>query len=422
MGTWKAGRAVLATHKLSKGKTITYQFIGTVAAKGELATDVVQGILITKTGFDDIDKIMKIEDLTPYERTQKVKEVINGLGMTWGMVSVSLHESAAERSSLEAGGFNSDEIYKNLHTLDDPLLPPLDTTKAHGVITHTKEGKAKITARKVQPPIVDEPVRSGSTKAAQRSARKRRRKEKRNKGKARPPRNRGMLPKHHRALLQFVKGTRTREKLIIYLIDSNPRAVHWMNTPSITIGGIRYRPKPKPAPVKGKTLKGDTEIAGLASLNPSDPKLNKHLEKVHLTYDQVIADLEKKGYKVLGPEHEFLVVHPKRKEVFYSDFDAHGMYWASGPRKGKEAYTQDLKNELNEAIDKKRDLFQHPTRDRWHERNNPETAGFNVGPTAPVTAITPEGAFPIRDVAELKASYEEHGIDFDGIWHDPEKS
>lgn len=406
---WKQGRSVIA--QLPGSPSIEkYLFVGS------LVTDGFQGVLVTARTYEDIRKMMENvdRDLTPDERYRQGVEMTRQAIQDFALTVVGLRSTWKDlKGSLARNGIDIQAIDKSqFETLLDPDAQPLDLTKPVEHTADTSKPVKKIQTRR------DPPIHDGEGSGGNRPPKKQRGPPP--VGKSKGTKGRGMLSKHDKKYANRAK----KDGLVILVIDSSKYALKWMHRDSVKIGGTTYKCKPKPEPVKAKTGKsGPEELKGLSALDPKDPKLDQYLGSVGSSYQLEKQKLTKAGYEVRGEEHGFLVVHPGRKEVYFSDHDLHGVYHAES---GKDAYTQAWKDSMNDELATKGggeaapkgqvDMIQHPPRNRWAVRQNEEKVGTAVGPATPITAYTPEGTFALRTWQDLKALHEHYNIDWDRIW------
>ena len=216
------------------------------------------------------------------------------------------------------------------------------------------------------------------------------------------PHKRGMRVRDDRAFASMAeKGD------IIIVRNSNPAALDYIGKPGY---------KAKPLDLKAKTrqsppLPKDAPNLGLAAADPKDPRLIKSLKEDGIDYETYVKKMEAKKLHV-GSAKDGYVVTDDAGNMFYSDYDLHGIYNA---KTGKDSYSLRKKKDLNKKFEAK--LVQHDPHDNWPDRNNRKNAGANEGPQPPCTAYMPDGsAVELTTIADMKAFYKKQNIDWDEIY------
>lgn len=346
---------------------------------GQVATDGVQGVLISVDHIKKYDDIMADKSLSPEERTKKLVELFRSLALAGTMTYISIKGSKADLDNLKAGKIDT----TNLNDLKNPdktvKLTETPTAKGH---TSDKTLRAKVRDEQIRQSAPAGKVAKTAAKAV----------------KAKPPAERGMRPRDHHALTKAAQGSGN----IIVVRNSNPAAAQY-------IGKKGY--KPKTEKVKCKSRKTPPN-EGLAAADPTDPKLAADLanKKPPVTYEAYKKSLEKDGFEVMG-KSEGYIIRDKQGNAYYSDYDLHGVY---KDKTGKDAYSESVRKDLNRRFGE--DLVQHGPHDNWEDRLK-DTAGRNKGPQGDSTAYLPDGSsVHLATIADMKAFYKKHGINWDQIW------
>lgn len=363
-----------------------------VALIGQVTTDGFSGLLIAVDELKNYDAIMKDQSLTPEERTQKLVALFRRLALSSAMTYMSVKGSAKDLAGLKADPAG----VTNLAKLKDPAQT-VEIEANPKTRHHTREKKAKVTANDEHDRL---PGRSAAATAAGRQAQKA---AKRVFQAAANPKSRGMRACDDKAFSKMA----SRKKRIIIPRNGNAESVQYIGKPGY---------KPKPGRLKCKTRKTPPNV-GLASGDPSDPRLQERLKADGKTYQQYVDDLKADGYTV-GSAQDGYVVRDAQGNAFYSDYDLHGVYDANT---GADLYNEALRTEMNADLGEK--LILHGPHDQLPSaqggvlhRNKGSTDPL-YGPQPPCTAYTPDGkAWHLETFDDMRAFYEAHNINFKGIY------
>ncbi|HEV2701294.1 MAG TPA: anthrax toxin-like adenylyl cyclase domain-containing protein [Steroidobacteraceae bacterium] len=371
-GMWARGCTVVARN--AEGAIVKYILVGQIAADG------AQGMLLAVDKFDEFNQIMSDASLLPEERAKKLLVLFSEFSVAAVMTYFSIKgthadlENIAKKPKYVANTDGTGPGQKRLSDLkkEDYVL---DTTKSPTAEGHTSQGRQKTT-------IQEEQLRSHSRKQSEPVSFP----------DPPPPKKRGMLASHDRALAKLAE----EQKVIILVRDSNENATKW-------IGQEGYEPKPET--VKAKTIK-QGEYAGLAAADPNDPKMQQLLAAEGQTYDEYVKDMNDMGYAI--QEHSpYLVSNQGDGTLYYSDYDLHGVYQDGT---GTNMYSPAFKDQMNTECFGGQEMVQHDPHDMWGSRNE-DVAGPNRGPQPPATAYLPDGTkVHLDDIAAMKKFYGEHGI------------
>jgi hypothetical protein len=258
-------------------------------------------------------------------------------------------------------------------------------------------------------------------------------------------RKRGMLPKHDKNLVKLAEDL---ENIIVMRNSKEEAYTHLVN---------QAGKKAKPLPVKAKTLSASDPYlnnpanAGLSAANPQSDSVRKMLKATDGISDDELKDLyldylvemADKGYAIgipgppnnnpLFPYDEYLevlstrnleatsdldcLVRDAKGNVFYSDYDLHGVYDMNGKSAWNLSNQDEMLEKFEEAMetDSKNRFVQHSPHDCWPLRL--DTSDANSGPQInegqSLTVYVPvEENNVIQEVRKLHLDTLEDMIDF----------
>ena len=374
---------------------------------GQVATDAVQGLLIAKEKMDEFEQLMNDPTLSPKERVDKLLHMVTSLMVTGALYYSSVH-----------GGKRPAHTGERVEAAIDPRTKArLENPREVIHLDEPRKIKEEPVQGKVKTVVQDEPKpapRPQKLKRAKKPDKHPRRKF--DFEEPPPPEKRGIRPEDDFDIGQQALDT---DKIIL-VRDSNAAAVKHVHDP---------QKGPKPESLKAKSLRDkppptvrNAENIGLASAHPDDPRLKDMLAEMKsaktgkppMSYEEFVEKLGKDGYRVGGPDRDYVVYTDKTPKGFYSDYDLHGVY---DRKTGKDAYSEAYRNELNTRFGK--ELVQHGPHDNWPKRNKKE-AGPNRGPQPPVTAYVPQNGtvrrFHLQSREEMQAFYEAWDIPWNQVY------
>jgi hypothetical protein len=166
-GAWARGNIVKTV--ASGGKTIDRIFIGT-----RVGGDALQGVLVTSTGFDQLDAIKKDTSLTPEERSHRIIVVIGTLAAAGFLTVISLKASgkAADNLNEQPNHLPNDPRAsvpeEKLQQITNPDGPPMEIGErqiGEGDTTASNEHKTSANTPIEKPPV---PLKPDETDLAKR--------------------------------------------------------------------------------------------------------------------------------------------------------------------------------------------------------------------------------------------------------------
>jgi hypothetical protein len=362
---------------------------------GEMLSFGIQGVAVVRDVAVDWDKILSDPNL---DGNQKVMELLKATAkgvVHAGVIYVGVRGTQkdmarwtkAQRPTPDLADVRPHIKAMQEEWLDAKKTIAVERKKSPKFGGHTEEGQHKTVVEEDQhPPTSSKPKPPGPRPTPPKPAPQMK--------PAKPPPERGM---RHIDDVGFEETAR-KEKLWIVVRDSSPAA-----TKHIGFGKQAKLARGKPESLKAKTLR-EGPNAGLVAANPNDKRMIELLaaEKPTMTpealtanpaektrrYQNYVKELEAGGFKVDGPENDFLVFKPDvetGKVYFHSDYDLHGVYSAET---GQPVNSETIRGKFN--TDAEKDMVLHGAHDEWSKRNSVE-AGPNGGPQPPATAYGPNG-------------------------------
>lgn len=380
-GTWiRCASITVKSAKVTK--------LAKVVLIGDVTKNGVEGIVVVSDFIGRYDQIMKDPNLTPEERAQKLAALYRELALKGVLTYMSVKGSFKDLASLKTDPTGA----KNLKKLKDPDSK-VEVTDEVVLKGHTRNKRVRTEARDEQ---VRQQTRSQRRQAARRLVRNARRARKF--PNAHSANSRGMRKRDNAVFSQMAKGGGK----IIIVRNSNAAATQY-------VGKKGY--KPKPEAMKAKTRKSPPN-EGLAAADPGDPRFKELMQQDGCSNPREWVDKKLGKDWTIGTPEQGYVIRDPQGNAYYSDYDLHGVY---DGKTGANAYSEGFRDGLNRRMGE--DMVQHGTHDQWGSRNNPKAAGDNYGPQPPCTAYTPDGkAVHLETVADMKAFYKEHNINFDAIY------
>jgi hypothetical protein len=175
------------------------------------------------------------------------------------------------------------------------------------------------------------------------------------------------------AFLQFTK----QQHAIVVVCGASPNAGRWIGRPETSCyDGRLFVP-----------TRGAGPYSGLLAADPADQNLQTSLEAYGgtLSYSDYVASLREDGFRVLGPEDEY-ILEDRFARRLYQGYRLHGVFdaksyeplWTGG--RGES-----LRATLNRCLGA--ELVRFGPHDQWVHRNDKAMAGPLWGPQTPAIAF-----------------------------------